>query len=160
MAYLSRETGAADSWVCTEKEWAPWWFVEGSFVHSPPMVGNGSSCVDDCDSMTAGNVLFPDSCVLFSHWSEDDSLRKKHTESLRSWKNFFHTSAVNCCPRSNTMSSPKLWNTWWNRASPVSMIVGSPLNCIILQALEKRSTATRMHVLSDGGMSVTKSIPR
>ncbi len=73
------------------------------------------------------------------------------------------TWEVNSVPRSLTISSgrPYTLKTWWNRAWAVSMAVGSPLNGIKRQDLEKRSIMTSMVVKwLEGGRSVTKSMDR
>ncbi len=85
------------------------------------------------------------------------------TVTLRRENNSFQTRDINCGPLSDTTSSgiPKCLNTWLNIASAVSIAVGRPLKGINLQALEKRSTITKIQVFpSDASRSEMKSTPR
>ncbi len=75
------------------------------------------------------------------------------------WRKAFHTWEINCGPRLETISSgvPKFLKTWVNSSSAVSRAVGNPQRGINLQAFEKQSTATRIHVWpADSGKSVKK----
>lgn len=53
-APLTRETGAVGSRVRTGRVLILWWLDTGSSMHTQSKEGNGSSCFDDHDNMTAG----------------------------------------------------------------------------------------------------------
>ncbi len=121
-------------------------------MHTRPTGGDGSSCAGLLGSMPGGNVR------VLGFSAQPDKL----TVTPSRWRKAFHTWEINSGPRTETISSgiPKFLKTWVNSSSAVSRAVGNPRRGINLQASEKRSTATRIHVWpADLGKSVTKSTP-
>ncbi len=136
-------------------------FCRGSSVHTLSMGGSGSSCIGLPFSMPGGNVWVPEYSAQRGCSSVDGNRSISSPWLLADRRRPSTRGRKIAAPgqRQYPLLSQSSWG-WVNSCSAVSRAVGNPRRGINLQAFEKWSTATRMHVWSsDSGKSVTKSIP-